>query len=108
MQPAGTRFLSTCLVLLGSLRAGSAAVPPEEAGPPPAPTFQTIQATGIATDARAVRSPQVPPPPLGAVPPPAHAPGFEGMAEVRIEALIHEVLTRNPSLAQMTAAWQAA
>lgn len=33
---------------------------------------------------------------------------FEGQAELRVEALVEAVLARNPTLAQMVAAWQAA
>src|SRR5262249_30088282 len=33
---------------------------------------------------------------------------LEGMAEMSVEALVEQVLVRNPSLAQMAAAWQAA
>jgi outer membrane protein TolC len=33
---------------------------------------------------------------------------FAGMSELSVEALVQEVLTRNPSLAQMAAAWEAA
>jgi outer membrane protein, heavy metal efflux system len=33
---------------------------------------------------------------------------FAGVSELSVEALIEQVLARNPSLAQMTAAWQAA
>src|SRR5262249_31368783 len=33
---------------------------------------------------------------------------FSGMAELSVDALVEQVLARNPSLAQMTAAWQAA
>src|SRR6266851_3702647 len=33
---------------------------------------------------------------------------FHGMAELSADALVQQVLARNPSLTQMTAAWQAA
>jgi outer membrane protein, heavy metal efflux system len=36
------------------------------------------------------------------------APGFANLPELSVEALVEQVLTRNPSLAQMVAAWQAA
>jgi outer membrane protein TolC len=34
--------------------------------------------------------------------------GFSGMSELSVDALIQQVLARNPTLAQMVAAWQAA
>jgi outer membrane protein TolC len=43
--------------------------------------------------------------------PPARAPGelpFAGVSELSAEALVQQVLARNPTLAQMAAAWQAA
>src|SRR5262249_48376584 len=49
--------------------------------------------------------------PIDALPPDAHVAGespFSGMKEMRAEALVEQVLARNPSLAQMIAAWQAA
>src|SRR5262249_21162340 len=44
--------------------------------------------------------------------PPAGAPDhggspFAGMSELSVDALVKQVVARNPSLAQMTAAWQA-
>lgn len=33
---------------------------------------------------------------------------FAGMAELSVDALVEQVLARNPSLAQMVAAWHAA
>ncbi|HJT75833.1 MAG TPA: TolC family protein, partial [Gemmataceae bacterium] len=42
-----------------------------------------------------------------ALPPPAESP-FAGMTELSAEALVQQVLARNPTLAQMVAAWQAA
>jgi outer membrane protein TolC len=43
-----------------------------------------------------------------AIIPEAHAAPFAGMSELSLEVLVQEVLARNPSLAQMAAAWQAA
>src|SRR5947209_5194772 len=40
--------------------------------------------------------------------PPAQDPLFSGMSELSAEVLVQQVLARNPTLAQMTAAWQAA
>jgi outer membrane protein TolC len=45
------------------------------------------------------------PPAQGAA---THAEPFQGLTELTAEALVEEVLARNPSLAQMTAAYQAA
>jgi outer membrane protein TolC len=39
---------------------------------------------------------------------PQASPPFEGLDEFPVESLVREVLARNPTLAQMTAAWQAA
>jgi outer membrane protein TolC len=44
---------------------------------------------------------------VGSVAPPPVAP-FEGLPELTADEVVHEVLARNPSLAQMVAAWQAA
>lgn len=51
------------------------------------------------------------PTPRTVLPPPSpgpHPAPFAGMAELSVEALVEQVLRRNPTLAQMVAAWQAA
>ena len=84
MRPAGRARLGPCLLLLFSLAAGRARSASEAVVLQPEPA-----------------------PPAEKAPCPPHQPEA-ATAELSADALVAEVLARNPSLAQMTAAWQAA
>ena len=114
MRRSGVRRVGACLVLLSGLPAGCAGL----SGPGwksdfPSPVSATAPPSA---GPRTAASPQ-PPPAIklasatadGAAPAPLPPPApLSGMTELTPEALIDQVLARNPSLAQMVAAWQAA
>jgi cobalt-zinc-cadmium efflux system outer membrane protein len=78
--------------------------------PPPLPTPtgdlpvspQEIQPVGYQQPAES------PPAPPAQLPPPTAAAPFGGVAELSADAVVQAVLERNPTLAQMSAAWEAA
>src|SRR5438132_1942156 len=97
-------FIAVCLLLILGLAAGCAAPSPGEPvrrvaqvprGAQPAGPVSGIQ-TVSCQDATAPLSQQ------------ATMPAFENTSELSVETLVQEILARNPSLAQMAAAWQAA
>lgn len=74
--------------------------PPLEVAASPTTLVQTTRDKGVV-----LASAQSPPEPAAMMLPPAP---FEDKAELQVDALIDAVLARNPTLAQMVAAWQAA
>jgi outer membrane protein, heavy metal efflux system len=119
-RPAGRR----CRGCLALLLAARVALPATAAPPPPdfslgPPTTQPVPSRpDTLPDARRVESPAgraalattLPALPAHAAPPPvaSHAPPFAGLKELTADALVQEVVARNPTLEQMLAAWQAA
>src|SRR5205807_10330666 len=99
------------LVRLGGLQAGCSALSSRRSCESPPPTaFQSVsRATGGAPAAVQQASFQEAhaPCPGGSLAP-LPSPSFAGMPELSVGVLIQEVLARNPTLAQMVAAWQAA
>ncbi len=97
--------MGPCLVLLGGLQ-GCVGLPSEGA-PRPAPPARP---TAVAPVAQQVTHRQEALPRAEGGPTALAAPAcpFEGVAELTAEALVEQVLARNPSLAQMVAAWQVA
>jgi outer membrane protein, heavy metal efflux system len=104
-------------VLLLLLQAGCAALSPGQPGRYSASTPSIANAgqpTGAPPAIQTVSHQEAQPshPPASESPPALasepHRPPFAGMAELSLDTLIQEVLGRNPSLAQMVAAWQAA
>lgn len=114
------RTVAWLAMLLLGLQAGCAALAPErpsalayqatfvaprpaDQGPPAGPVKDggvvLVLATEPATEQKKTADPKA----SSTLPPP-----FEGKAELRVEALIEAVLARNPTLAQMAAAAQAA
>lgn len=110
-MPATRRLLGWYIALLVGLHAGCAGRPSIH------PTAHSLALPAPSPD---VASPTTPAQdtwdgavvPVSAQSDPAAAPTpstpFEGMAELKVDALIEAVLARNPTLAEMTAAWQAA
>lgn len=82
---------------------------PADHCPPAAPAADRgvvlVSATEPAADPGTTSDPKAAADPKAAPPSP---PPFKGKGELQVEALIEAVLARNPTLAQMTAAWQAA
>src|SRR5262245_19644210 len=70
-----------------------------ETEPLPAPKGDTLKSGSPVPGHCAERSPESGPQPITS---------FAALSELPIDALIREVLARNPTLAQMTAAWRAA
>lgn len=114
------------LTILFAFSVGCTA-PPLTSPPPAAQAQQTplsrlstsarsnIQTVSFAPDQAAIEGPagKQATPEVLPTPSPASATrecegDLTGVSELSVEALVAEVLTRNPSLAQMTAAWQAA
>src|SRR5262245_28537874 len=94
MQATG-RMSGWCIVLVLGLQAGCAGLPPV---PPASYPTPILPVPPLEPDAPAAPAPTTPSPPVP----------FEGKAELPVEALVEAVLARNPTLAQMVAAWQAA
>jgi outer membrane protein, heavy metal efflux system len=110
---ATNRCLSRLLALLVGALAGCSALSPAlpTVTTRPAPKQPTLGAPVGLGDIRPIAH-QLPPPD-GATPPateplPAPWPLPPELAELSAEAVVGQVLARNPSLAQMVAAWQAA
>jgi len=104
------RPLSWFFILLG-LPAGCSSLPsdrhPHSQSSPSKTVYDLPGANGIqAVSHQEIQEPLLPTPdpavPLHSGP---NAHPFAGMSELRIDALVQEVLGRNPSLAQMVAAW---
>ncbi len=112
MEQSKRKPIPWWLLLLSALPTGCSALhedyplyPPSRlAGPPttpnlpdqPTPAIRQASFNGLAQG-----SPPVPASSIG-------GPPFAGLSELPVDALVEQVLARNPSLAQMTAAWQAA
>lgn len=111
-RPRATRA-GAGLLLVWALQAGCASIP---AGGLPAAAIPRTPAapTGPATapgSASSAHWPVVPisgtEPQAGSIPQPDLVP-FDGVTELSVDSLTGQVLARNPSLAEMVAAWQAA
>jgi outer membrane protein TolC len=105
--------ISRWLLLLTAVPAGCAALDGTSATPPAAPTSAAAAPfSGLPVLVAApLRQASFEVPVQGHPPVCASDPGgppFAGAGELSVEALVEQVLARNPSLAQMTAAWQAA
>src|SRR5262245_46790951 len=114
VEKPGRALTSPCLLLIFALQAGCAALSPGELRRPVAAAPQTAQPARVSPEIQTASyqepAPSLPAPrklPAPVIPDP-HAPPFTGMSELSLQALVQEVLARNPSLAQMVAAWQAA
>jgi len=100
-----------CLLLL---QAGCSTLSPEQPAQYSASTPKVTQPTGATPAIQTVSHQEAQPSLLPAresppgLSPEPHGPPFAGMSELSLETLAQEVLARNPSLAQMVAAWQAA
>jgi outer membrane protein, heavy metal efflux system len=118
MRPSRESFLSQGLLVLCTFPLACAA--PAKALPHPVPSVRSIPAAETNTIQQtayheptdsAEREPTLPAPTAVASPqtddPPQAAP-FTGVNELSVDALIEQVLARNPSLPEMVAAWQAA
>jgi outer membrane protein TolC len=110
----GGMLIRPCLLLVFVVQAGCAALSPGEQVHYVPLALQTTQPARISPEIQTA-SHQEPAPSLPAprkspavVLPEPQAPAFTGMSELSLEALVQEVLARNPSLAQMVAAWEAA
>lgn len=112
MKRAGGTRIGTCLLVLWSMLPGCT---PHSFFQPTAENAPTTG--GVASGSLASQPALIP---EGDVVPiaqltqstersdPASPPSLEGLTELSVEALIKQVLARNPSLAEMVAAWQAA
>jgi outer membrane protein TolC len=112
MKQAAGLTIRVCLFLLSGLYTGCAGLPRVE-------PVSSRSTNGTPTTVIAAATPSGPstghaellPVSASTQPSPAtlppHSP-LEGMTELTVEALVEQVLARNPSLAQMVAAWRAA
>jgi outer membrane protein TolC len=113
MNAPGKRVVPPGVLLLGLFVAGGCSAVPAGTPLPTAVLAQTTRPAESASEFRQVAHFQpaaaghveAAPAPAKAAPP---ASPFAGMAELSVEAVVQEVLSRNPTLAQMIAAWQAA
>jgi outer membrane protein TolC len=107
----GWRFPRLCLLLLCGLPSGCAALSLARPVPEARPVLQAAQPGGAAFDPatqHGLTLASYPPAlPTASAARPCDPP-FAGADELSVEALIETVLARNPTLAQMVAAWQAA
>ena len=113
MRRSGVRRAAVGLALVSGVQAGCAGLsdpggkpisppPVSTATPPAAPRVGASSGPPSAiTLASATAVSAAPPQPLSVSP-------LGGMTELTVEALVEQVLARNPSLAQMAAAWEAA
>ena len=115
MRRFGKTPVRSCLALLCGLQASCSALSPE--GPARSPLCPApVVAARLVPEAQpayqrvrfTVRGPDEPPAAVQPAPPDAPAPLFAGQAELSVEALVQEVLSRNPSVGEMVAAWEAA
>jgi outer membrane protein TolC len=107
-------LIRPCMLMVFVVQVGCAALSPGEPARHVPPASQTAQPARASAEIQTVSyqevGPSLPEPrksPAAAIPE-AHAAPFVGISELSLEALVQEVLGRNPSLAQMVAAWQAA
>jgi len=114
MENKGKALIRPCLLLLFGLQAGCAGLSPGQSVPHVARIPQAARPAGTTPEIQAASYQE----PVSSLPvdgqtaatlsqqPPA--PPFADMSELSVDALVQQVLARNPSLAQMVAAWQAA
>lgn len=113
MKRLGRTSVRSYLLLLCGLPAGCSALTSGEQPPPPPPVYSpaghppegqpaALQRVGFTV--AAVREP----PAVPTAPPVPPASPFAGQPELSVKTLVQEVLSRNPTLVQMVAAWQAA
>src|SRR5262249_13886436 len=107
--PIGWSFTWLCFLLLCALSSGCLSLARPQ-GDKPASVLQAAQPGEAALppgheEIALLSYPQVPLSTTNSQP--GELP-FTGQAELNVEALIEQVLARNPSLSQMIAAWQAA
>lgn len=110
-QPTKRTAVECLLILSLWLQVGCASYSRPAAHPRPAPPSSAIPLAALPRDGANDRSDiQLASASAPASLPDASVPcaAFGGAAELSVDALIEQVLTRNPTLAQMVAAWQAA
>jgi cobalt-zinc-cadmium efflux system outer membrane protein len=108
MRRSGKILLGVPLVLLCGVQAGCAGLPPAQAPLQDAPAHRLAQPDACAVR-QAAHCQEDPPRPAEEAAPLAPPPApLQGLPELTAEALVEQVLARNPSLAQIVAAWQAA
>src|SRR5262245_37323193 len=109
MRRTGNALLGLSLMLLCGVTAGCAGLPPATVPLPgaPAPRPATSAGPGPAIQQAAYCQEGRPGPAEATALAPPPAP-LDGLPELTADALVEQVLARNPSLAQMVAAWQAA
>ena len=113
MKSLGERLLAPCSLLLCALPLACTMTPQTTPAAIAGPTKETevIQQAGYTEQSGRSEEPTLPAP--SAVPspqtaaPPQTAP-FAELSELSVDALIEQVLARNPSLPEMVSAWQAA
>ncbi len=119
MQPGAGALARWGLALLTAAQAGcvvattagpAALAPgaPSTPSPQPAPERPEAIRQAERQPAAAAKGPDTPPPDRAGAAPAATGEPFTGASELSADALVREVLARNPSLAQMVAAWEAA
>src|SRR5262249_5615582 len=117
MKRLGIAPVQSCLVLLCGLHAGCSALTSWEQPQPQTPLLPATAPAEYAPEGQPAALRQVrftvaavgePPVAATAAAPPSPALPFAGQTELSAEPLVGEVLVRNPTLAQMIAAWQAA
>lgn len=113
MKRAASRRIGSWLVLLVILQEGCAGLSGEAPTAYTVPAPQTARITKIPTSDESCEGQQaVRLVSATGLPQPANRPfthsSIEGMSELSVDVLIEQVLARNPSLAEMVAAWQAA
>lgn len=109
MEKSKRTPLSWWLLLFSTIHAGCAALRPLPA--PLAPHNLAVTASSLNLPAPSLQRTSFEMPAQRLSPAGAPNPGgtpFAGTRELSVDALVEQVVTRNPSLAQMTAAWQAA
>src|SRR5262245_60101066 len=108
MKRSGGTTVRRWLVLLCGLQAGCVVILLAGLAPAPAPPPQVAPLPPHGGDVWAADYRQPAPPPDKTPPTPSHEPQsalFAGLTELSAEVLVREVLDRNPSQAQMAAAF---
>ena len=110
-EQTGVTFALLCLLMACGLPAGCAALPLARPTPEPPPAPQVAHPSGAASEPASRHGMPtacyLPLQTASAISPTGDC-LFAGEAELSVEELIEQVLARNPTLAQMVAAWQAA
>jgi outer membrane protein TolC len=105
-------LIRPCLLLFFAVQAGCAGLSRGEQKSYVAPVPQAAQAARVSPEIQTASYQEAPSSAAskGTAPlaPDPHTPAFAGLSELSVEALLQDVLARNPSLAQMVAAWEAA